>query len=346
MDIEAGWTIGAAAEGTLAFGTVQSLSGCLLEIGRLARHAGPECFLREAMQTLQRIVRFDAAWWGETMLDPAAGGAPRNLLHASIGLGADFADEWGREQAAADTFAQGSMTMLGTVFRASGGYRGGCEKAAAFIDRHGLQAIMAVTLELPDSGVLFFVALYRHDPLAAFSDGESAVFREFVGHLVQLWTHRLADTHGTTGATAPDAFALADREGRLLYLGRQVGAAIDRSTPCWLGTQLPPTLAQAIGRAPCSRRLGDARLVLDTAGQLVTIDLVGAAAPRTTLSPRESSAALLFAQGYAYKEIARMLGLTPATVRTYLRNAYARLGVNNKIALAAALQGEGRVRAR
>jgi DNA-binding CsgD family transcriptional regulator len=49
------------------------------------------------------------------------------------------------------------------------------------------------------------------------------------------------------------------------------------------------------------------------------------------------SAATLYAHGRSYKEIASSLGLSPATVRTYLRSAYTQLGVKNKVELIAAL---------
>ena len=55
------------------------------------------------------------------------------------------------------------------------------------------------------------------------------------------------------------------------------------------------------------------------------------------LGPR-SLAAMLYAQGQSHKDIAATLGLTPATVRTYLRTAYAALGVRNKLELVAALR--------
>ncbi|MNT28249.1 Bacterial regulatory protein, luxR family [compost metagenome] len=50
------------------------------------------------------------------------------------------------------------------------------------------------------------------------------------------------------------------------------------------------------------------------------------------------SAAMLYAQGRSHKDIAATLGLTPATVRTYLRTAYSALGVSNKVDLVAALR--------
>ncbi|WP_430981999.1 response regulator transcription factor [Burkholderia stabilis] len=40
-----------------------------------------------------------------------------------------------------------------------------------------------------------------------------------------------------------------------------------------------------------------------------------------------------FAAGRSYKEISRVIGLSPATVRTYLQRVYAHLGVSNKVQL-------------
>ena len=45
----------------------------------------------------------------------------------------------------------------------------------------------------------------------------------------------------------------------------------------------------------------------------------------------------LSADGRSYKEIARETGLSPASVRTYLREIYVRLGVSDKVALSRAL---------
>lgn len=51
------------------------------------------------------------------------------------------------------------------------------------------------------------------------------------------------------------------------------------------------------------------------------------------------SVALLYAEGRSHKEIARETGLSPTTVRTYLRETYLRLGVSDKVALGRALSG-------
>jgi DNA-binding CsgD family transcriptional regulator len=285
---------------------------------------------------LRGVVPFDSAWWGEVCAGSAEQ-APRNLLNASIGLHPSFAEEWNRTMAATDSFAHTSMAQLGIVMRASGGYQGPSDEVASFIDRHKLHAIMAVTVELPDSGLLFFLSLYRDNPQAAFSEIDSALFPQFVQHLVQHWRYSLSDVHETISAPSLDTFALADRQGRLLYLGKRAGTALEQNSGNWAGIVLPACLIDAFPAAPCSIQLGNAKFVLEPTGQLLAIILVCDKTRRSALSPRELSAAMLFAQGHSYKEIARLLCLTPATVRTYLRNAYSRLEVSNKVELISAL---------
>jgi DNA-binding CsgD family transcriptional regulator len=65
----------------------------------------------------------------------------------------------------------------------------------------------------------------------------------------------------------------------------------------------------------------------------VLVTNLDAAHSTLKLSPREQRVAFLFASGLTYKQISKQLALSPATVRTYLRNAYIRLGVSNKTQL-------------
>ncbi|SEN85888.1 transcriptional regulator, LuxR family [Duganella sp. CF517] len=316
-----------------------AFSGALLALGELAREAGPQQFLHESLLILRRFIGFDSAWWGE--VSPATGTrAPRNLMHSSIGLSPDFAQEWNQTVAASDGFARASMDRLGVVVREGGGAPPDVrQEMVAFVERHGLRTVMAITDELPGSGLLFFVCLYRNcaGTRSRFSDLESMLFHAFSRHLLQHWAYRLADMRAASKATSLASLAVSDMQGRLSFLGGGVGRLLGSACDNWQGTILPAKVVDGLARAPCSIALAGSRLLLDRSGPLAVLTLVDDATRASRVSPRELSAAMLYARGHSYKEIARLMGLTPATVRSYLKSAYGSLGVSNKIELLAAL---------
>lgn len=54
------------------------------------------------------------------------------------------------------------------------------------------------------------------------------------------------------------------------------------------------------------------------------------ASARRLLSPREQEVLALIARGFSYAEVARLQGLTVHTVRTHIKNLYAKLSVHSK----------------
>ena len=314
------------------------LSRSLLRLSEQAQQAPPQDLLHEAMQTLRGLVPFDSAWWGEVSAGDVQV-APRNWLHGSIGLSRTFAEEW-NALAAVDSFGQQSMRQLGVVIRERDvvGLWPEDPQVTAFSQRHGLYHCMALTAELPHSGLMFFVSIYRPMSRPEFSDGETVLFGEFVMHLLQQWHYRLQRLQSDTPGRPWDSFALAKPSGELLFAGLRLSLALGEASPGWNGTHLPPVVAQALAGAPCTLSLGKAcRLRLEPCGPLVAVSLASRQ-HKPALAPRELSAAMLYAQGRSHKDIAATLGLTPATVRTYLRTAYAALGVSNKLELVAALR--------
>jgi DNA-binding CsgD family transcriptional regulator len=300
----------------------------------LARRTAPESFLREAMHALQPLISFDAAWWGE-LSEASAGRAPRNWIHNSIGLSVSFAKEW-NEVAAVDQFAHWCIANLGTVVRLDASRNDAYydSSIAAFCDRHSLHHVMAITLELPPSGLRFFISLYRGRHRPAFDTTEAVLFGSAARHIVQHWQDRLGRLPGSMHPR--ETSALAQGDGALIYLSRKIGLMLEQAFPGWHGTVLPSELLAQLQDRPHIVPMGRSeRLVVESAGPLILLRL--AAGAHATLPPRELSVAMLYARGHTSKAIARLLGLTPATVRTYLRNAYDQLGVGNKIELAARL---------
>ena len=333
--VPGGAPAGATPDSILA--TLRDFGMGLLALVTIARSGNVQEMHREALGVLQGLVPFDSAWWGE--VSPGSGDTPpRNWLHGSIGLSLSFAQEW-NALASADLFAGTSIARRGEVLRASSddGRHPPGSIVDQFCKRHGIEHAMAITMELPASGLMFFVSIYRRPGAPAFRDDEAVIFGEFARHLVQHWRDVLDGLQGAVPGRSWDAYAFADGDGRLIYLGARVGQVLHQADPAWQGTMLPAAVAALARQAPCTAAMGRTdRLAIVPCGRLLALVLEdrGQGGP---LAPRERRAATLYAQGRSYKEIAERLDLSPATVRTYLRNVYASLGVRNKIELVSAL---------
>lgn len=320
---------------------LEAFSAALLRLARLPSTTAPPRLMDEGLAALRGIVPFDAAWWGECS-GGADGVAPRNWLSGSVNLSADFAREWNRISAA-DRFARDSMDRLDTVV-SSAGFADPAAEVEAFARRHDLFHVIAITRTLPGSGLLQFMALYRGEASPPFEELHRRLFEQFTAHLMQRWHARVGELLGGAAAPAGDAQALVDGRGDFVYLGAHIGLLLRERFPQWNGTGLPAELLETTRRLPRHLRLGRRRLSAQACGELMLLSL----APQrrqAALPPRELDVALLYAEGRSHKEIARLTGLSPSTVRTYLRDAYLRLGVSDKVALGRAL-GDTRHRRR
>lgn len=312
------------------------LGECLLALVELAqRRASAHNFLGDAVNAFRQVVPFHSAWWGE--LSPGADGLPpRNWTHGSIALAPSFAEEWNRI-APVDNFGQASIAQLGTVvhFEAEHSCTPVHPEVDAFGRRHGLFHGAAITVELPQSGLYFFMCVYRQEGSVAFDAQERVMLEWFAKHLVRHWLGLVAALRGPEQPW--DAYALVDAKGVVHYLGERVGSLLEATYPGWSGTVLPGTLASDLGERRTILATKSVQLVQHPCGELFALSLDSARHERA-LPPRELSVAALYVQGHTSKEIASLVGLTPATVRTYLSSAYSHLGVQNKIELMAALK--------
>lgn len=317
----------------------------LMELTQLPRCSIPERWLCEAVQGFANIVGFDAAWWGQLYLPSDSSSStfsPSVMMDGSLGLSSTFAQEW-HSISGVDRFAKASMSYLGKAVR--GGHddlpNTDCTEVESFCQRHDILHSMAVTLEFPCNGMLFFVSVYRSKTSSEFDKLDAVLMEEFLNHLAYYWKQYLAKIRFDTLPNGWDSYALSNRKGELLYIGKEVRVALERKYVGWQGSNLPRLISDQLSTAPHTLMSNEKKgIIVHHSGDLVALTLCSHQRS-SLLSPRELSAARLYAQGLSHKQVARMLGITPATTRTYLRSAYVQLGVSNKVELLSALRQPG-----
>lgn len=310
-----------------------------LALGRLAREVPAAEFLAQAMGVLRQALAIGSAWWGLA--------TERDDRHALELYQADFsglpdsvAAHW-KQIADVDPFARQTFAQRGQVQRidVEAHRSAALPQLNAFADRYGIRHIMSLSLDEAATGQIFFVVAYRSAEAGAFSDVQATLFRHLLAHTAQLWHQCLQDALSRASTEGLAAAAWARLDGHLMYAGPQLCEALYARWPDWDGLDLPADLLQRFASAPCTLRLPDGLLEICPQGGYMRLQRLPAHEAPPLLSPREQRVAHLFAAGLSYKEIARRLALQPATVRTYLRAAYLRLGVRNKVQLGDVLGG-------
>jgi DNA-binding CsgD family transcriptional regulator len=322
------------------FDAVELLGERLLALGCLAREAPAADFLARTVGLMSEALGIRSAWWGLAS-ERDEGGAVELYQADAIGLPDAVAADW-RRIAEVDPFARRTFAQRGQVQCLDVEELRGAvlPQLIAFADRYGFRHIMAMSLEEPVTGQIFFIVAYRGADDSGFTDSEATLFRHLVRHTVQLWHQCLQDALSRASTAGLERAAWARPDGHLVYAGPSLCELLYARWPSWDGLELPAELVQRFADLPCTIRLPDGALELSRQGEHIRLQRLSADQLAPRLSPREQRVAHLFAAGLSYKEIARRLALQPATVRTYLRNAYLRLGVRNKIQLGDALGGK------
>ena len=306
------------------------LGAAMLE-GLAAAWNGPRNqILERGMAVLRKSVPFDGAWWGLIEGPPDVAVVPSFHLAGYWGLSEGLCQEYA-EICGEDSFAAAVLAHPGQVLRWSGTEDAVAPIVQDWVKRHQLAHGASVCSHEVFSGQSFVVVLYRLEGATAFTDEEAILMRFLLEQLGMLWSKNLQDIFNAETAAALSGTLLAKPDGALLYCG--AGMAMRLSSLGWdqQGQHAPPALLQ-YGSAGGRVRIGGEWVVVSTDGDGLRAQLVSSGST-PALPSRLLRVAALSCDGLTAKEIARKLDLSPATVRTYLRDAYNQLGVRNKLEL-------------
>jgi DNA-binding CsgD family transcriptional regulator len=316
-------------------GFPERLGAALIE-GLAAAWNGPRAQTFErGVEGLCRSVRCGGAWWGLIEGPPDVGAAPSFHLAGSYGLNDDIQAGYAAVYSD-DRFAAAVLARPGQVLRWSGTSEEDPPNVRAWVERHRLAHGAALCSHEPFSGQTFVVVLYRFEGGEAFSDDDATLMRFLLEQLVMLWCRSLQDMFNAASAESLSGTLLAKPDGTLLFCGAEMASRLVAMGWDQPGQHVPVAWLQFSGTGG-RLRIGDDWAVISEDGEGLRAELASAGqAP--SLPTRLLRVAAMFCDGLTAKQIARELELSPATVRTYLRDAYAQLGVRNKLELHGAMR--------
>jgi DNA-binding CsgD family transcriptional regulator len=314
-----------------------NLNRLLLDLYRLVPGRPSPAFSDAVLERLAEEVAFDAALWG-TFTGTAAGPRPHwgHLHRLRQEMLVEYEAVKHHDVLNAKLIARPGRTVGISLAQAA---RAGAHRSViAHARKWGMEQTLAtVVLESP-LNLYTIVALYRANRRRPFSEGERRFKQALMPHLVAAWHMNAIQFLDAAADERPRsvrrARALIDPLGVIHNAEAGLVELLLEEWPDWAGPAVPPAALAGIQTAEgryegkavvvaLVRRLEDRTLVVG----------VRMRARADTLSERELAVARQFAAGKTYKEIADLFGTAPATVRSQIQTAYAKLGVSTKIDL-------------
>ncbi len=320
-------------------------SDLLLSLYREARTLPTAEFQLFAIRLIRPVLRFESAVWGAGYFS----GPPdnpslvpiRSASHEIDPAGFAYWKSINRADKIIPQVRQAPWTTFNfhapSVFAAKGD-----SVMRDYAERFGRQSYLCTALAREGTPVFEWCSLYRPDPDDQFSEGERARCQGLVKHFSEaLMVNQLAveSDAPAAGKSDGDEFAalvdpagtiLSAQFGFIMACRRQWREFDERRISYSVMRQLLEA-SQGIYRGRSitlkARRLAEFLRITATAA---TVD--------SPLPPRQTDIATLFAQGHSNKEIAKLLGIAPSTVRNQLAASYRSLGAANRTELKAQLE--------
>lgn len=311
---------------------------CALDLLRLARSTGCERFQHDLLERL--LTHFQADHAAINIWHP-------RVFVSSVGIGYDLAAmsaQWNAINGAELDFITAAMrAQPERAVRANADDARWAHTPVVwreFLAGHDIHHQFGVAIPFEGSDTHAHLYLNRGVGSPPFGQGDVEALTALApGIRESLLVNRLY-AHARQGVDEGDTpLAVTDVQGWVLF----PNSAFCRAWPelASLGRVSAPRLPAAWLRA-APAALGALRAAgweIDTApaegGLRVALRRHSPDRHARKLTPRQSQIARLYCAGYSSKDVGTRLGLSPATVRVHLRNAYARAAVTNRASLRA-----------
>ncbi|MDP2122712.1 MAG: LuxR C-terminal-related transcriptional regulator [Hoeflea sp.] len=318
---------------------LKSFSDFVSEVNARAVETDAEGIARWAIDHLSQTLGFDGAWYGWAQIEKTGVQIHAN---ASLNLPDDYYDFW-QTMADDDLLAARLIREPGAIAtyeRYSGQQNDGM---ITLSDRYGLTRMATVMNRREGRLASFYLSSYRMGRVSReFSPAEQEYLQCAVDQLGRAM--KLSSFEYNRRAERGTISILVNESGigilGLANLREQLG----EFWPGWKGDLLPEKLTRLI-HIQGKHVLHQEQMIVicENAPQYQGMRLrrltLRRMMPMDHLTLRESEVAELLAKGRSHKDVARMLGIAPSTVRNQTQSIYDKLGVNSRAELASMFAG-------
>lgn len=204
--------------------------------------------------------------------------------------------------------------------------------------RHDIGHVLCVFLHDAQLGLYHFISLYRSAREASFSERDERLKQILAPHLAHsINVSRLRQLRAATTPPSHERFAVMDERGLVYQADNGFVEMLRREWVHWRGPELPGAIAAT--RARPHKWTGAHIAVRARQVKDMFLLSIRTATAADRLTPREQQVAQQFARGMTHKEVARTLGISPATVRNHLQTVYGKLHIGDKAQLVEHIQG-------
>ena len=313
---------------------IADFSRFITELNHRALSEDAEGLARWAVDDLSRRIGFDAAWYGWARLGPDTVEVHAN---AALNLPDDYYANW-QAMSDQDLLARTMIEVPGIVAQYDRRQSRQTDGMVDLADRYGLTRMATAMNGEAGAYANFYLSSYR---VGANTRQWTREERDFLKCAVDQLSAAMKLSTAEPGRPAnPESVTILASENGVGLLGLQaLRAQFGDVWPRWTGDTLPEQLARLIGM-PGQHILPDCDLS-------VTVEqpprFQGLGLRRITLrrlnrcdllTAREREVARQLADGRSAKEVARSLGVAPATVRNQTQSIYQKLQVDNRAMLA------------
>jgi DNA-binding CsgD family transcriptional regulator len=319
----------------------QLFSSLLLDLYRCAREVSADQYQDAVLKQLESLVPFDSSMWGCGTYHG------RNVDVHSIHLReqpSEMPARW-MEVSHEDSVVTKVVGQPDRVFNinTSALFAGRPNKAGILehARRYGAANGLVAAHSHATTPLLSWISLYREDGDAHFSERERQLFQALFPHVMEALTiNRRLHLDALYAGAQGGGIAIVDSRGTLHHCDGSFEQTLRAEWSWWGGRNLPQPLLEALMAGVGGYRGANIAVKSEKVGDLLFLKarLLGCV---DRLTRRERQIAESFASGQRYKEIAKALGLAPATVRNHLQAIYGKLEVGSKAAMAALLAKGG-----